>query len=254
MRAYRLMRARFGHQHWWPGETPFEVCVGAILTQNTNWGNVERAIANLKAAGVLEPTKLYSLPEARLAELIRPAGYFNVKAKRLRCFLRVLVEAFAGDLNRLFAGPTPVVRERLLAINGVGPETADSMLLYAGGHLSFVIDAYTKRIFHRHDWCDGEATYDDLQAHCASSLQQDPPAQRLDYWQDYHAQLVMVGKHCCRTRQPLCDECPLRPLLPAHGISAQQQVLVCRKGPVEIEESKAMSAAPGVRTGVLGFT
>ena len=151
-RAYDLMRARFGHQHWWPGETPFEVCVGAILTQNTAWTNVERAIANLKAARVLEPEKLFALPETKLAELIRPAGYFNVKARRLRSFLRVLVETFGGDLDRLFAGETSVVRERLLAIHGVGPETADSLLLYAGGHHSFVIDAYTKRIFQRHGW------------------------------------------------------------------------------------------------------
>ena len=102
-RAYELMRARFGHQHWWPGETPFEVCVGAILTQNTAWTNVERAIANLKTARVLEPEKFFALPEAKLAELIRPAGYFNVKARRLRSFLRVLVEEFGGDLKKLFA-------------------------------------------------------------------------------------------------------------------------------------------------------
>ena len=151
-RAYELMRERFGHQHWWPGETPFEVCVGAILTQNTAWTNVERAIANLKSARVLEPGKLFAMPEAKLAELIRPAGYFNVKARRLRSFLRVLVGEFGGDLEKLFAGETSVVRERLLAIHGVGPETADSMLLYAGGHSSFVIDAYTKRIFQRHRW------------------------------------------------------------------------------------------------------
>ena len=123
------MLERFGHQRWWPAETPFEVCVGAILTQNTNWGNVLRAIANLKAAGVLEPEALFALAEPKLAELIRPAGYFNVKARRLRSFLRVLVENFGGDLNRLFAGETVVVRERLLAIHGIGPETADSMLL-----------------------------------------------------------------------------------------------------------------------------
>jgi endonuclease-3 related protein len=213
-RAYRLMRARFGHQHWWPGETPFEVCVGAILTQNTAWSNVERAIANLKAAGALEPRKLFALPEPRLAELLRPAGYFNVKARRLRAFLRVLVEEHDARLERLFAGATPLVRDRLLAINGIGPETADSMLLYAGGHLSFVIDAYTKRIFHRHAWCDSEADYDALQARCVGSLSLPPRAARLDYWQDYHAQLVMVGKHFCRSRQPRCEECPLRPLLP----------------------------------------
>ncbi len=209
------MRQRFGHQHWWPGETPFEVCVGAILTQNTNWGNVERAIANLKAAGVLQPVKLLALPERWLAELIRPAGYFNVKAGRLRSFLRALVEEFGGDLRRLFAGDTVTVRQRLLAIHGIGPETADSMLLYAGGQRSFVIDAYTRRIFHRHGWCGADASYDELQQLCGASLDEKPRPESLDYWQDYHAQLVMVGKHFCRTRIPLCEKCPLAPLLPA---------------------------------------
>lgn len=220
------MRARFGHQHWWPGETPFEVCVGAILTQNTAWTNVERAIANLKTARVLEPTKMFALPEAKLAELIRPAGYFNVKARRLRSFLRVLVEDLNGDLKKLFAGNKSTVRERLLAMNGIGPETADSMLLYAGGHHSFVIDAYTRRIFQRHGWSPkskvqsprSSGDYGELKRLCESALNQKSGAARLDYWQDYHAQLVMVGKHFCRTRAPRCDECPLKPLLP-RGIS-----------------------------------
>ena len=213
-RAYELMRAQFGHQHWWPGETPFEVCVGAILTQNTSWSNVERAIANLKAAGVLEPEKLLALSEPELAALIRPAGYFNVKARRLRAFLRVLVGEFGGRLDRLFAGETGAVRERLLAICGIGPETADSMLLYAGGHHRFVIDAYTKRIFQRHGWSRSEAEYEDLQRLCEGALDHKPRRARLDYWQDYHAQLVITGKNCCRTRQPRCAECPLKPLLP----------------------------------------
>ncbi|HLX94185.1 MAG TPA: endonuclease III domain-containing protein [Verrucomicrobiae bacterium] len=231
-RAYELMRARFGHQHWWPGETPFEVCVGAILTQNTAWTNVERAMANLKAAHVLEPARLFALSESRLADLIRPAGYFNVKARRLRSFLRVLVEDFGGDLKRLFAGETATVRARLLAINGVGPETADSMLLYAGGHHSFVIDAYTRRIFQRHNWSSKPArlrsatarpavqssksldSYDDLKSFCEAGLNQKTGAAQLDHWQDYHAQLVMVGKHFCRTRAPRCEQCPLKPLLP----------------------------------------
>ena len=208
------MRARAGHQHWWPGETPFEVCVGAILTQNTAWTNVERAIANLKKADVLEPGKMFALPEVKLAELIRPAGYFNVKARRLRSFLRVLFWEFGGDLGKLFAGETPAVRERLLAVNGIGPETADSMLLYAGEHSSFVIDAYTKRIFQRHRWCGADVEYDELKLLCESALNQKTGAARLDYWQDYHAQLVMVGKHFCRTRAPRCDGCPLKPLLP----------------------------------------
>jgi endonuclease-3 related protein len=208
------MRAHFGHQHWWPGETPFEVCVGAILTQNTSWTNVERAIANLKSAGVLEARRMFALPEPDLAQLIRPAGYFNVKARRLRAFLRVLVEHHHGDLKRLFAGDTASVRQRLLAIFGIGPETADSLLLYAGGHHSFVVDAYTKRIFSRHSWCDDGADYDALKSICESALGHQPPAARLDYWQDYHAQLVMVGKHYCRKRVSRCAACPLRPLLP----------------------------------------
>ena len=225
-RAYKLMRERFGHQHWWPGETPFEVCIGAILTQNTAWTNVERAIANLKTARVLEPERLFALPEAKLAELIRPAGYFNVKARRLRSFLRVLVGEFSGDLKKLFAGETSVVHERLLAIHGIGPETADSMLLYAGGHRSFVIDAYTKRIFSRHGWMGKSrkqkaenmnpkpGDYGELKEFCESALNQKTGAAWLDYWQDYHAQLVMVGKHFCRTRAPRCDVCPLKRLLP----------------------------------------
>ncbi len=215
--AYRLIRRRFGHQHWWPGDTPFEVCVGAILTQNTNWANVERAIHNLKSARVMEPGKLFALSEASLAKLLRPTGYFNVKARRLRSFLRLLVGECGGNLRSLFAGETGVVRARLLAVNGIGPETADSMLLYAGGHHRFVIDAYTKRIFHRHLWCDADADYDDLQRLCEAVLNQKAKAQRLDYWQDFHAQLVMVGKNFCRPRSPLCDQCPLQPLLPPRG-------------------------------------
>jgi endonuclease III related protein len=208
------MRRRFGHLGWWPGDTPFEVCVGAILTQNTSWSNVERAIANLKAARVLNPRALYELPEPRLAELLRPAGYFNVKARRLRAFLAVLVGEFEGDLARLLGGPVEAARERLLAIQGIGPETADSMLLYAGRQLRFVVDAYTRRIFARHGWCVPGAEYRELQQRCEVSLSHRPCSQRLDYWQDYHAQLVMVGKTYCRTQHPQCADCPLQPLLP----------------------------------------
>lgn len=231
------MLGRQGHQSWWPGDTPFEVCVGAILTQNTAWTNVERAIAGLKKAGVLEPRKLFALPEPQLAELLRPTGYFNIKARRLRSFLRVLVEECEGDVGRLFAGSTTEVRQRLLAIDGIGPETADSMLLYAGRHLSFVIDAYTKRIFTRHGWWKPEAVqsskvkvrspgatlvaktnsrgeYDSLKTLCEASLNHLPAHRRLDYWQDYHAQLVMIGKDYCRPREPRCVTCPLKSLLP----------------------------------------
>jgi endonuclease-3 related protein len=233
-KAYQLMLARHGHLGWWPGETPFEVAVGAILTQNTAWTNVEKAITNLKRAGVLEPRPLFALPEPALARLIRPAGYFNVKARRLRNFLRVLVEDFDASLDRLLAGETVAVRDRLLAINGIGRETADSILLYAGGHHSFVIDAYTKRIFERHGWWREEQrakrstsnsqratskgntpeTYESLKALCEASLNHLPAARRLKYWRDYHAQLVMIGKHFCRPREPRCGDCPLKPLLP----------------------------------------
>ena len=220
-RAYRLMLARFGHQGWWPGETRFEICVGAILTQNTNWKNVERAITNLKTARVLAPEKMFALPEVELARLIRPAGYFNVKARRLRAFLRVLVEDFGGELPRLFAGDTAVVRARLLAVKGIGPETADSMLLYAGGHASFVVDAYTRRIFLRHGWVHGEkVTYDELKALCETALRGQPGLARLDHWQDYHAHLVAVGKDFCRPREPRCETCPLKPLLPRIPVAA----------------------------------
>ena len=161
---------------------------------------------------MLNPARLYALAPAELAQLIRPAGYFNVKARRLRAFLRVLVEDYRGDLAKLFAGATAAVRARLLAIKGIGPETADSMLLYAGGHSSFVIDAYTKRIFQRHQWGEADAPYADLQQLCQGALNAE--ADILDYWQDYHAQLVMVGKHFCRSRRMDCAACPLRPLLP----------------------------------------
>ena len=175
---------------------------------------VERVLAHLKTAHVLEPRKRFALDEPKLAARVRPAGHFKVKDRRLRSFLRVLVEEYDGDLGRLFAGETAAVRARLLAINGVGPETADSMLLYAGGHHRFVIDAYTKRIFQRHGWSGADAGYEDLQRLCESALDQKPRSERLDYWQDYHAQLVNVGKDFCRTRQPRCAECPLRSLLP----------------------------------------
>jgi endonuclease-3 related protein len=211
--AYELMFEHFGHRHWWPAETPFEVCVGAILTQNTNWGNVEQALSNLKRENLMQPSRLFALPESRLADLLRPAGYFNVKARRLRSFLKILVEQYGGQIHRLFEGTTDVVRERLLSINGVGPETADSMLLYAGGRARFVIDAYTKRIFHRHGWCHPEAKYAELQAICESGLNHQPPGKCLGYWQDFHAQFVAVGNRYCRPKNPRCEVCPLKPLL-----------------------------------------
>jgi endonuclease-3 related protein len=212
--AYRLMHRAHGHLQWWPADSPFEICVGAILTQNTSWENVELAITNLKAARVLTPKKIHALTHSKLAQLIRPSGYFNIKAKRLRNFVDIVVEQHGASLKRFFKGDTATVRERLLAINGIGPETADSMLLYAGGHQSFVIDAYTKRIFERHDWCDANDGYDALQTLCTNSLSQKRGADKLDYWRDYHAQLVVIGSRYCKPRNPNCDDCPLKRLLP----------------------------------------
>ena len=212
--AYRLMHRARGHLQWWPADSPFEICVGAILTQNTSWKNVELALANLKAASVLSPKNIHALTHDQLAQLIRPAGYFNIKAKRLRNFVDTVVEHHGASLKRFFKGDTTTVRDRLLAINGVGPETADSILLYAGGHSSFVIDAYTKRIFERHGWCNTKADYDELQLLCTESLSHKRGAAKLNYWQDFHAQLVVVGNHYCKPRNPLCTECPLQTLLP----------------------------------------
>jgi endonuclease-3 related protein len=214
-KAYRLMHRAHGHLNWWPADTPFEICVGAILTQNTSWHNVERAIANLKAARALSVKKIYTLSHDELAQLIQPSGYFNIKAKRLRNFVNVVIEQHAGSLKRFFKGDTATVRERLLAINGVGPETADSMLLYAGNHRTFIIDTYTKRIFERHAWCDSNTDYDALQLICTDSLSQKRDSEQLDYWQDYHAQLVVVGNRFCKPKNPRCSECPLQTLLPS---------------------------------------
>jgi len=208
------MHRAHGHLQWWPADSPFEICVGAILTQNTSWENVELAITNLKAARVLTPKKIHALTHSKLAQLIRPSGYFNIKAKRLRNFVDIVVEQHGASLKRFFKGDAATVRERLLAINGIGPETADSMLLYAGGHQSFVIDAYTKRIFERHDWCDANDDYDALQTLCTNSLSQKRGADKLDYWRDYHAQLVVIGSRYCKPRNPNCDDCPLKRLLP----------------------------------------
>jgi endonuclease-3 related protein len=209
------MHAHFGPQHWWPADSPFEVCLGAILTQNTNWSNVERALESIKDAGALAPVSLYQLPLSDLEQLLRPAGTFRVKARRLRAFLKVLVEDFAAQLPALFQGATKVVRRRLLDISGIGPETADCMLLYASNHESFVIDAYTRRVFARHGWATRESRYLDLQRLCETGLAAAPRGvRRLELWRDAHAQFVMVAKRYCRSRTARCTECPLRPLLP----------------------------------------
>lgn len=202
----RLFKA-FGPQRWWPGETAFEVMVGAILTQNTNWGNVERAITNLKKAKVLDPYKLLKLPPTRLAELIRPAGYFNVKTKRLRNFLRFFTERYEGSVEKMKAVPLHKLREELLSVNGIGRETADSILLYALDKPIFVCDAYTYRMLTRHSLAGEEADYNELQSILMDGLPEDA---RL--FNEFHALIVKVGKEFCKPK-PVCSECPLRSLL-----------------------------------------
>ncbi len=157
MEVYERMLAAFGPQHWWPGDSPFEIMVGAVLVQNTAWRNVERAIDNLREAGVMEPHALYALPPTELAELIRPAGYFQVKARRLRNLLKFVVEEYDGSLEAMFSTNLASLREQLLAIHGIGPETADAILLYAGGLPTFVVDTYTHRVLARHGWIGYDA-------------------------------------------------------------------------------------------------
>ncbi len=197
---------------WWPARTRFEVIVGAILTQNTAWSNVERAISNLRRARLLTPGALERVSKARLARLVRPSGYFRQKAKKLKAFVRFLRESHGGSLARMFRRPTAELREQLLAVHGIGPETADSILLYAGGHPVFVVDAYTHRILGRHHLTNGEPDY----AAVRSLFEANLPREAALY-NEFHALLVNVGKHWCRKSQPRCGECPLLPHLPVNS-------------------------------------
>jgi len=200
----------FGPQHWWPADTPFEVVVGAILTQNTAWGNVEKAIANLRDAGALTSPNLAGMALARLEELIRPAGFFRQKASRLQRVAQLLERKHAGDVAALCAGELDAARHRLLALQGVGPETADSILLYAAGRPSFVVDAYTRRLLARLGLVRGDEPYEAIRRRFMQEL----PAQAPLY-NEYHALIVAHGKAFCRKRRPLCGECPLAELCPA---------------------------------------
>jgi len=203
---YRLLYDEFGPQHWWPGETRFEIITGAILTQNTSWANVEKAITNLKSADCLRPDKLHHHDPAQLAELIRSAGYFNIKAKRLKNFINWLFDNYDGELANLETIDTDRLREELLVIKGVGRETADSILLYAFDRPIFVVDAYTARIAFRHELISPEADYEQLRELFESSLPADT-----QLFNEYHALLVRVGKEFCRPKAR-CAGCPLEKL------------------------------------------
>ena len=207
LELYHKLYHAFGPQSWWPGDTPFEVAVGAILTQNTNWGNVEKAIFNLKKQGVLSAKAIHEMPLDDLALLIKPAGYFNIKAKRLKSFIDFLMNDFHGSMKKMKTGDMYSLRDKLLNVNGIGPETADSILLYALEKPVFVIDAYTKRVLSRHDIMEHDRPYEDFQELFHSSLQTD-----VQLFNEYHALFVKVGKTFCKRRGPLCEKCPLHGL------------------------------------------
>lgn len=203
---YRHLLDEAGHRNWWPGDTAIEIIVGAILTQNTAWTNVDKAIFNLKTAKVLSVKKLRDIPEPELAQLIRPSGYFNQKAKKLKRFIRFLDDNYGGSIGRMKKAPMERLRDQLLAVNGIGPETADSILLYALDKLTFVVDAYTRRIFSRHYYFGSDPSYDEVQAR----FQEECPPD-LDVYNDFHAQIVRIGNRYCKPK-PRCEGCPLEHL------------------------------------------
>ena len=204
LKVYDKLYKTYGPQHWWPGDTPFEVIVGAILTQNTSWGNVEKAIINLKAEGILSPEDLRDVNHNHLAMLIRPSGYFNIKAGRLKHFIEYLFKRHGGSLKKMFSLELKQLRHELLEVKGIGPETADSILLYAGGYPLFVVDAYTVRIFQRLGILPEEVTYHETQEIFMDSLPDD-----VKLFNEYHALIVRLGKELCRPR-PKCEKCPLK--------------------------------------------
>jgi endonuclease-3 related protein len=245
IRAYyhALFRA-WGPQHWWPASSQFEMIVGAYLTQNTAWTNVEKALANLRAARMLSLSGMRKISLSELERLIRPAGYFRQKAKRLKLFVKFVDQQFGGSLRKMLARPTKGLREELLSLHGIGPETADSILLYAGNHPVFVVDAYTRRILARHAILSEDADYDEIRklleralqpvansvsrepgreslpagppgaAHPPSAMSTAKRAALVQVYNEMHGLIVGVGKNHCRKSQPRCDECPLQSFLP----------------------------------------
>jgi endonuclease III related protein len=240
-----LYRA-WGRQHWWPAQTAFEVIVGAYLTQNTSWTNAEYALASLRRERLLSASGIRRVPLARLERLIRSAGYFRQKAQRLKTFVRFLDDLYRGSLARMFAEPTAKLRDELLALNGVGPETADSILLYAGNHPVFVVDAYTRRILERHGLIAAHASYEEIRqmferalgavvekhpeyatelaqgtnigprgsSHSPSRMSTGSRTPAAQVFNEMHGLIVGVGKHYCKKSQPACEQCPLKNFLP----------------------------------------
>ena len=200
---YHKLYHAFGPQHWWPGDSPFEIAVGAILTQNTNWANVEKAIASLKNKRALSAKGIHEMKTEKLALFIRPAGYFNVKARRLKAFIHFLINDYHGSMGRMKNEKLDTLRTKLLNVHGIGPETADSILLYALDNPVFVIDAYTKRALSRHSVINHDESYERIQDLFHETLKRDT-----ELFNEYHALFVRLGKTYCR-KKPLCDGCPL---------------------------------------------
>jgi endonuclease-3 related protein len=203
MEIYNLLFTAFGPQHWWPAETDLEMIIGAILTQNTSWSNVEKAIQNLKEKNLVSVKGLRDIPAPILAEYIRPAGYYNLKVRRLKNLISLIQNKHDGDLNSLFSLDTETIRKELLSVKGIGLETADSMILYGAGRALFVVDTYTHRILSRHGLIEEEAGYFEVQMLFMDTLPHD-----VELFQEFHALLVKTGKNFCR-RKPLCADCPL---------------------------------------------
>ena len=241
---YAALYRAWGAQHWWPAETQFEVIVGAYLTQNTAWVNVERALANLRRANLLSVDGIRAVKLSRLQRLIRPSGYFRQKAGRLKTFIKFLDDRYDGSLQRLFSEPTEKLRDELLSLNGVGPETADSILLYAGNRPVFVVDAYTRRILDRHGIKPEKTSYEEIRqlfqmslgfvateqegsrsaarpqpgtfgaAHPPSPMSTTPRTALVQVYNEMHGMIVGVGKNYCRKAKPACEQCPLQKFLP----------------------------------------
>jgi endonuclease-3 related protein len=209
---YGALRDEYGPQRWWPARTRFEVVLGAILTQGVAWSNVEQALRALKRAGLRTPAAVGRAPGARLARLIRPAGYFNQKARAIKGFVRFLLAEHGGRFDRMFEMPTAALRDRLLRLRGIGPETADAILLYAGGKRTFVVDAYARRILFRHRVIQGTEGYESLRRGFEAAL-----PRRTSLYNEFHALIVRLGKDRCRRARALCEGCPLQPWLRAGG-------------------------------------
>ncbi len=210
--VYESLLTRFGPQNWWPGESPLEVMVGAILVQNTAWKNVQRAIDNLREEGLLSLDALRRTPLEELAEIIRSAGYFRLKATRLHNLIEFLHDRYDGSIEAMRGHDTDTLRRELLSVNGVGPETADSILLYALDRPTFVVDTYTHRVLARHGWIGYDADYHTIKELFENSLEED-----VSLYNEFHALLVRVGHLYCR-KTPHCEDCPLRDRLPEGGL------------------------------------